>query len=86
MTIFQSVAIRDTKADTFNLPAHVQSIGIAIRSFTDEVNRQDANNAMNRHPADFALYHIGSYDDQTGLCTPLPQPTLLIQADQCLQP
>lgn len=86
MTILQCVAIRDVKSDAFNLPATVPSLGLAIRSFTDEVNRSDANNAMNRHPSDFSLYHIGQYDDSTGTLVPISPPTLLIEATQAKAP
>lgn len=66
MTVYVIVSIRDRAADAFGRPAFVPSQGTAIRSFQDEVNRQDANNEMNRHPDDFDLYILGHFDDQTG--------------------
>lgn len=83
MTILQCVAIRDIKV-AFNRPFFSPSIPAAIRAFSDEANRVDPNNEMNRHPADFSLHHIGSYDDQTGLLTPLPNTQLLVEAIACL--
>lgn len=41
--------------------------GQALRSFTDEVNRKDENNSLNKHPEDFELYALGIFDTQTGL-------------------
>ncbi|AZL82673.1 nonstructural protein [Apis mellifera associated microvirus 1] len=84
MTILQMVAVRDVKAEAFNFPAAVPSLGMALRSFTDEVNRRDDNNAMNRHPADFSLYHIGTYDTATGSLNPISPPTHLLDATQAL--
>lgn len=62
--IVQVFAVRDQKADAFHQPFCAQSVGIALRSFTDEVNRGEKGNVMNEHPEDFSLYHLGSYDDQ----------------------
>jgi hypothetical protein len=77
------VAVRDAAADAFGRPFFVPSKAAAIRSFSDEVNRVDDNNAFNKHPKDFALYEIGSYDDSIGALTSVDVPVLLIQADQC---
>jgi len=59
----QIVAVRDRAADVFMQPFFVHSIGAAIRSFGDEINRADKDNALFKHPADFDLYHLGEYDD-----------------------
>ncbi len=39
---------------------------------------------MYRHPGDFALYELGSYDDATAVMEMHDQPKLLVQADQCI--
>lgn len=62
----QVVSVRDAKAEAFGRPFFVTSIGQAIRSFDDEVNRKDNENVLNNHPEDFILFHIGTFDDQTG--------------------
>jgi hypothetical protein len=77
-------AVRDSKADAFARPIFMQSVGAMIRSFQDEVNRSAEDNQMNRHPSDFALYELGSYDDGTALMEMHEQPKLLVQADQCI--
>lgn len=59
------VTLLDAKAEAFNVPQFVQSLGGAIRAFTDEINRPDTNNVLYNHPSDFLLYHLGTYDDQT---------------------
>lgn len=85
MTILQCVAIRDVKV-AFNRPFFAPSLGAALRAFTDEVNRQEPNNEMNRHPNDFSLYHLGHYNDEDGTLHPLPHPTQLAEASACLNP
>lgn len=76
------VAVRDAAADVFGRPYFVPSVGVAIRTFTDEVNRDAADNMLNRHRKDFALYEIGSYDDSTAQIICHSEPKLLIYADQ----
>jgi hypothetical protein len=75
-------SVRDTAADAFGRPYFVPSVGIAIRSFTDEVNRQADDNPLHNHRKDFALYELGEYDDNTARFTCHDLPKLLINADQ----
>lgn len=56
----------DVAAGVFSRPFFTASAGLALRSFTDEVNRADVNNPMNTHPGDFQLFHLGSFDDESG--------------------
>ncbi len=72
------VSIKDRAADAFGRPAFVPSVGVAIRSFSDEVNRDNSENQMYAHPDDFDLFELGSYDDSTGIVEMLDQPKLLI--------
>lgn len=61
--IYKIVAIRDRAADTFSTPMFVPSVGIGIRSFSDEVNRAADNNMLYKHPDDYDLYLLGEYND-----------------------
>lgn len=58
-------AVRDRAADAYARPMFVPSVGIAIRSFSDEVNRKAEDNQMYNHADDFDLYELGVYDDET---------------------
>ncbi len=69
--------VKDRAADAFGRPMFVRSIGEAIRSFSDEVNRKDADNQLYNHPDDFDLYELGEFDDNTGLFSLHEQPKLL---------
>jgi len=62
-------AVKDRAVDAFNRPIYVPTIGVAIRSFTDEVNRKDSELAT--HPEDYDLYELGQWDDGTAIYTPL---------------
>lgn len=68
----QILAVHDRAADTFGRPIFAAAIGQAIRSFQDEINRVADNNEMNRHPDDFDLYHLGTFDDTAGTFENLP--------------
>lgn len=72
--IIQVCATLDRAADAFGRPIFVNAIGQAIRSFNDEINRKDEQNPLYLHPEDFDLYHLGSYDDNTGVLTSLDEP------------
>lgn len=75
-------AVRDAKSDQYGNPFFMQSIGTAIRSFDDEVNRAEENNAMYRHPEDFSLWHLGEYETKDATFKIMTAPKMLIQADQ----
>ena len=59
-------SIRDSAADAYGRPFFLPSVGVAIRSFTDEVNRPSEDNQIYQHPEDFDLFELGEFDDTTG--------------------
>lgn len=79
--IHEVCCVRDSKSEVFGRPFFVQSVGVAIRSFEDEVNREHEENQMHRHPEDFTLYHLGKYNDSTGEFISMI-PKVLVIADQ----
>lgn len=66
MNLTVIVAVRDRAIDTFGRPFFVQSTAQAIRSFSDELNRQAADNEMNKHPEDYDLYQLGHFNQESG--------------------
>lgn len=86
MTSQVIVSIRDKKADTYSRPFTCPSIGTAIRTFSDEVQRSDQTNHLHNHPSDFTLYHLGMFNEDTGVIEAFTQPKLIIEADQCTKP
>jgi len=69
--------VKDRAADAYGRPMFVPSTGVAIRSFSDEINRNNADNQLYNHPDDFDLYELGEFDDNTGLFSLHEQPKLL---------
>lgn len=73
------VSVKDTAAQAFGRPIFVPSTAVAVRSFRDEVNRKDSNEDMAKHPEDFELYELGSFDDSDGVIS-VNEPRLVARA------
>lgn len=74
------VSVKDTAAQAFGRPIFVPAVPVAVRSFRDEVNRKDSSEDLARHPEDFELYELGSFDDSTGIVEVLESPRLVARA------
>lgn len=57
-------AVRDEVACLYKYDFRRQRHGEAIRFFSDGVQMKDTE--IGRHPADFSLYHLGTFNDETG--------------------
>lgn len=64
-------AVRDSAVQAFARPIFVPAIGLAVRSFTDEVNRKSADNSLNQHPEDFELFVLCSFVEESGVFEPI---------------
>jgi len=73
------ISVKDRAAEVFNRPFFVPHRNVAIRDFTDEVNRVAADNQLNKHPDDFDLYCIGQFNDVTAEFSFEP-PVVLVRA------
>jgi len=78
------VSVKDRAVDAFGRPFFTPAIGAAIRSFTDEVNRNGSDNPMYQHADDYDLYHLGTFDDSTGEFQPVYPPTVLLRGKDAL--
>ena len=74
------VSILDTAAGAYGRPAYVVSEGVAVRQFQDEVNRAHEDNQLYKHPDDFQLFYIGTFDDNTGGFDLLASPKMICRA------
>ena len=69
--LFKVVSIYDRAAGVYGRPGFVPSAGVAVRDFTDEVNRAADDNQLYKHPDDFDLYSLGGFDDNAADFLPL---------------
>ena len=74
------VSIMDTAAGAYGRPAYVASEGVAVRQFQDEVNRAHEDNQLYKHPDDFQLFYLGTFDDNTGGFDLLASPKMIARA------
>ena len=72
-------AVKDIKVGAFMAPFFMRSKGEAIRAFTDFAN--DGQSMPSKHPEDFCLYEIGTWDDDTGSLVSIPMESLGLAAD-----
>lgn len=61
--ILEVVALFDSKARAYLVPAFVPHLDVVIRELTHEVNR--AGSQLHKYTGDFQLYHLGKYNDET---------------------
>lgn len=59
-------AVYDKGAECFGNPFVVPATGMAVRQFSDEVNREAADNPLYNHPLDFSLHQLGRYHEHNG--------------------
>ena len=78
------VSVKDRAADVFNRPFFVPHRNVAIRDFSDEVNRVAVDNQLNKHPDDFDLYLLAEFNDSSGSFIN-NDPQVLIRAKDVLQ-
>lgn len=69
-------SIYDQTAEAFVQPFFMHNDGLAIRAFQDNVNSGDDNNIA-KHPEQFQLYRLATFDDKSGIIEPLEAPKIL---------
>jgi hypothetical protein len=73
------ISVKDRAADVYNRPFFVPHRNVAIRDFTDEVNRSAVDNQLSKHPDDFDLYLLGQFDDNAGFFVMEEIPVVLVR-------
>lgn len=76
-------SVQDLKVG-YGHPHLSASVPEAIRSFTQAINN-DPNSLYAKHPADFVLVHIGTFDPSTGSITPLPNIQVVCTATDLIE-
>lgn len=75
-------AVRDRQLDAFMRPFTAESVGTARRAFQDDANDKDS--PVNKHPEDYELYQIGTYDANAGALQPSQKPVLIAIASELI--
>lgn len=61
------LAVRDRKMGSYLRVFQAVTVGMAVRGFHDAVN--DPQIEMAKHPDDYELWKLGTFDDESGLFT-----------------
>ena len=79
----RAFCIFDQKAKAYMTPFFMSEVGMATRSFTDMVNKED--HPLASHPEDYVLFEVGQFDDTTGLLSAYDGPELVVTALQVVR-
>ncbi len=71
--LHQVFTVYDQKAEAYLPPFFFTTLGQAIRAFADSTN--DPNHMFNKHPEDYTLFVLGTYDDGNAAFTSHVTPT-----------
>lgn len=74
------VSLKDTATQVFGTPFFVHAPAQAVRSLRDAVNAKDADTDIARHPDDFELFELGSFDPASGVITPCEKAVFVCRA------
>lgn len=68
----QVMSVYDTKARAFLPPFFVPHVDVGLRAIASAAN--EPGHQLCRFAADFEIYHLGEWDDGTGVYEARPQP------------
>ena len=58
--------VKDRATDAFGSPMFLAAVGQAVRTFSDEINRASDDNQLYKHPDDFDLFELGTFETDDG--------------------
>ena len=64
--MMEVMCVRDAAIESFGRPFFVPHVGQALREFTDEVRSTSSDSVVAKHPEDYDLYHLGTFDPKDG--------------------
>jgi len=81
------MSVRDIAVDSFGAPFCAVKIEKARRDFGDAVNDDSSrDNKFYLHPEHFELYHLGMWNDETGLFNTFPNPRQICVGSELRKP
>lgn len=74
----QVLGVYDKKAKCYAQPFFQGNLDLGVRALAAAVNSEGT--ALYHHPEDFALFHLGTYNDETGAFNTPVQPVHVAEA------
>lgn len=71
-------SVHDRKAAVFARPFIAPNDGMALRSYA--AAKMDPTTELSKFPEDFALYRLGSFDDESGELSPVVPTVVTLEA------
>jgi hypothetical protein len=83
--LLQIFCVFDSKARNYGMPFFTQNRGTAIRGIQLQL-QQDGNSMLAKYPSDFDLFHVGNFDDESGLftCPETSNPIFIINVSELI--
>lgn len=81
--IIRLYSVYDRKAQVFHLPYYAPTDGVAVRTFSDAI--ADPNVTYSRHPNDYVLYCVGTFDDSGAIVAPISPVAHVIDASSLVR-
>lgn len=69
-------SMRDVKAGSFGAPMHFVNRAVAIRSLSEAVKNPEST--LSKFPEDYQLFHVGDFDQNSGVVEALDAPNFVI--------
>jgi len=76
-------SVFDSKAAVFANPFYMANDAVALRGFAGAVNSPES--MLYKHPEDYSLYRLGTFDDSVGLLVAEAQPVVMATASSCIK-
>lgn len=70
--LLRMYVVYDSKAEIYTHPSFLPTRAVAVRQFAELVN--DGKHEFSRHPEDYSLFELGTFDDGSGLIAPTLAP------------
>lgn len=64
MAKLRMFVVYDSKAEIYNTPFCMNTVGAALRAFADQAN--DPSTMIGKYPTDYDIFEIGTFDDNSG--------------------
>lgn len=77
-------SVYDSKTEVYGQPNFMLNKGTALRAWQDAAN--DPQSTISKHPADFTMFEIGYWDDDTGTIVMHPAKISLGTALEFIKP
>lgn len=74
MSVLGVFAVLDRAAQVYGRPFCAPNLAMAKRMFFEAVRDQNPDNALAKYPADFALFCVGEYDEESADLVSLDHP------------